>query len=225
MGNFNRGSSDRGQGGRGFGGGRSGGGRGGFGGGRGFGDRDGGEREMFQATCAECGNSCEVPFRPNGNKPVYCRDCFSKINDGPGGRSDDRGPRSSGGRDFDRPRFADKKMYNAVCEQCGNSCEVPFRPTGEKPVFCRNCFGQGGHAAAGSAGMGGKSPMHVDQQFAQLNEKLDRILKRLTPSYARPTEANDADDMVPAALAAEATAEVAAKPKKAAKKAKAKKAE
>jgi CxxC-x17-CxxC domain-containing protein len=33
-------------------------------------------RTMYQATCAECGKSCEVPFRPSGDKPVYCSDCF-----------------------------------------------------------------------------------------------------------------------------------------------------
>ena len=32
--------------------------------------------ERFQATCASCHAKCEVPFRPNGKKPVYCRDCF-----------------------------------------------------------------------------------------------------------------------------------------------------
>lgn len=32
--------------------------------------------EFFQATCNECKKTCEVPFRPNGKKPVYCRDCF-----------------------------------------------------------------------------------------------------------------------------------------------------
>lgn len=52
---------------RGDGGGRSGGG-GGFGGGA--------RREMFQATCSQCGNIAEVPFQPRGDKPVYCRDCF-----------------------------------------------------------------------------------------------------------------------------------------------------
>lgn len=43
-----------------------------FGGGR---DRD--RSEMFQATCDQCGRECEVPFRPNGSKPVYCNNCFS----------------------------------------------------------------------------------------------------------------------------------------------------
>ena len=36
------------------------------------------EREMFSATCAECGNEARVPFQPRGDKPVYCSDCFSK---------------------------------------------------------------------------------------------------------------------------------------------------
>ena len=46
------------------------------GGGGGGGDRQ--QREMFQAVCAECGADTEVPFRPSGNRPVYCRDCFRK---------------------------------------------------------------------------------------------------------------------------------------------------
>ena len=55
--------------------------RGEFGGDRGFAGRDR-NLEMFQATCASCGNTCEVPFRPNGKKPVYCKECFAK-NGGP----------------------------------------------------------------------------------------------------------------------------------------------
>lgn len=49
------------------------------GGGGGGGDRNGGgrPREMFSATCSQCGNVAEVPFNPRGDKPVYCRDCFS----------------------------------------------------------------------------------------------------------------------------------------------------
>jgi CxxC-x17-CxxC domain-containing protein len=34
------------------------------------------EREMFSATCSSCGRQAQVPFRPNGTKPVYCSDCF-----------------------------------------------------------------------------------------------------------------------------------------------------
>ena len=36
-------------------------------------------REMFQIVCAECGSDATVPFRPNGDSPVYCSDCFSKM--------------------------------------------------------------------------------------------------------------------------------------------------
>jgi CxxC-x17-CxxC domain-containing protein len=33
-------------------------------------------REMFDATCARCGNETQVPFKPTGARPVYCSDCF-----------------------------------------------------------------------------------------------------------------------------------------------------
>ena len=44
----------------------------------GYGRRERGEREMFSATCSDCGNEARVPFQPRGDKPVYCSDCFSK---------------------------------------------------------------------------------------------------------------------------------------------------
>lgn len=57
-------------------------------------------------------------------------------------------------RNFDRGRnsfnrgrnsFGDKQMFKAVCSNCGNECEVPFKPTGEKPVYCSDCFGKMGN--------------------------------------------------------------------------------
>ena len=33
-------------------------------------------REMFSATCSNCGREAQVPFRPTNGKPVYCSDCF-----------------------------------------------------------------------------------------------------------------------------------------------------
>ncbi len=38
----------------------------------------GGPREMHKAVCSECGQECEVPFKPTEGKPVYCRECFRK---------------------------------------------------------------------------------------------------------------------------------------------------
>ncbi|MEX0684128.1 MAG: zinc-ribbon domain containing protein [Dehalococcoidia bacterium] len=48
------------------------------GGGGGGGSYDRGPREMHAAVCAQCGKDTEVPFRPTGDRPVYCSDCFSK---------------------------------------------------------------------------------------------------------------------------------------------------
>lgn len=66
----NRGGGGGGGGGGGYG--RSGGG----GGGGGRGGFSSGPRQMFPATCAQCGQQTEVPFKPSGARPVYCRDCF-----------------------------------------------------------------------------------------------------------------------------------------------------
>ena len=56
-----------------------GGGRGGGGGGGGYGGGGGGgRREMFSAVCGDCGKATQVPFKPRGDRPVYCSDCFAK---------------------------------------------------------------------------------------------------------------------------------------------------
>lgn len=84
------------------GGGRSGGGRsGGFG---------GGQTQMHPATCAGCKQQTEVPFKPNGEKPVYCRDCFGSQNNDRdrGGNDRDRGGRN----DFRGNDRAPKKTYS-----------------------------------------------------------------------------------------------------------------
>ena len=36
------------------------------------------ERIMHKAICADCHKECEVPFKPSGDRPVYCKECFSK---------------------------------------------------------------------------------------------------------------------------------------------------
>jgi CxxC-x17-CxxC domain-containing protein len=35
-------------------------------------------RPMFKAICADCNKECEVPFKPSGDRPVYCQGCFSR---------------------------------------------------------------------------------------------------------------------------------------------------
>ncbi|NCN51511.1 hypothetical protein GW931_00675 [archaeon] len=56
------------------------------------GGRFGGNRDNFQrrepaekhkATCSECGQECEVPFKPTQGKPVYCFECFKEKNPRP----------------------------------------------------------------------------------------------------------------------------------------------
>lgn len=83
----------------------------GGGGGRSFGgDRGGdrGDRQMFSATCSKCGKDAQLPFRPSGDRPVFCSNCFeTEKNSAPsfgGGSNFSRPPRS-----FDRPSFGDRR--------------------------------------------------------------------------------------------------------------------
>ena len=106
------------------------------------------EREMHTATCGDCGNECQVPFKPKDDRPVYCRECFQYHKPAPrtgGGRFGGSGGRSGGyggdrgsrfGRRDDRPR----EMFDAKCGDCGNDCQIPFKPKDDRPVYCRDCF-------------------------------------------------------------------------------------
>ena len=143
------------------------------GGGRKFGGQDAGRSSMYQAVCSDCGQPCEVPFKPSGDRPVYCRACFEKHGNA--------GPGRSGGKSFSRSGFDDKKLFQAVCASCGKNCEVPFRPTGGKPIYCNQCFGKGG------TGSGKGSEQITRQQFEVLNAKLDKILKAVAPAVVRET--------------------------------------
>lgn len=35
---------------------------------------------------------------------------------------------------------APREMHKATCADCGSECEVPFKPTEGKPVYCRECY-------------------------------------------------------------------------------------
>lgn len=161
---------------------------------RNFGGRDS-ERTMYKATCSDCGQTCEVPFKPMHGKSVYCNNCFRK-KDGGGDRfGNDRGDRFGGGNerfgkrnfekrgDFDRPNFRDRErqMFETTCAECGERCEVPFRPNGEKPIYCNDCFGsnKGGGDFSSPKKFEEKKTEGSKEQFEQLNAKLDKILKTL----------------------------------------------
>lgn len=110
--------------------------------------------------------------------------------------------RSGGGRGFERRGFSDRgsrgpaQMHPATCDKCQQSCEVPFRPTQGKPVFCSNCFDRNRNSDAPRfenrsfdrpSNFENKQPVSDHkEQFEQLNNKLDKILMMLTPKNDFP---------------------------------------
>jgi CxxC-x17-CxxC domain-containing protein len=78
--------------------------------------------------CKECGATFPFTAREQEfysskgfeNDPARCPDCRQAR------KRERRGPR---------------EMHEVVCAACGVTTEVPFKPTGEKPVYCRDCFG------------------------------------------------------------------------------------
>ncbi len=88
-----------------------------------------------ELVCKECGSlftdkADDQAYRAEKgytNEPSRCPECRAAYK---------ARTRGNGGRSFGGPR----QMYPAVCAQCGQETQVPFQPTGERPVYCRDCF-------------------------------------------------------------------------------------
>jgi len=82
-----------------------------------------------------------------------------------------KGRRDSGRRSnsYSRDR-RDVKMTKVICSSCGAECEVPFKPTSSKPVYCDACFAKKGKVSSD------KIP---NRNLDIINEKLDKIMKAL----------------------------------------------
>lgn len=70
------------------------------------------------------------------NSPSRCPDCRSQR-------------KSSGER---RGGGGDREMFSATCSACGGEAKVPFQPSGDKPVYCSDCFRSQRNTGGGGGG-------------------------------------------------------------------------
>src|SRR5690348_6218055 len=107
-------------------------------------------------TCRDCGQaltftSGEQDFYASRgfSEPTRCTDCrAARKSQRDGGSS--YGSYSSGGR-------GTREMFSATCSSCGKEAQVPFQPSGDKPVYCSDCFQQRGGGSRGRGGYGDRS--------------------------------------------------------------------
>jgi CxxC-x17-CxxC domain-containing protein len=128
------------------------------------------------------------------------------------------------------------QMHPAVCTKCGKDCEVPFRPTGSRPIFCLDCFdrpqGNGGAGGSFSKPRFDDRPRHehapaagntseMKEQLDRMNSKLDKMFNMLNDLMGKAPQ-KKSEDKAPAETAAPAAKadKKKAAPKKATKKAK-----
>jgi CxxC-x17-CxxC domain-containing protein len=69
-------------------------------------------KEVFDAECNSCHARCQVPFRPNGKKPVYCANCYTKSDNASSARPSFRGgeSRSFGPQRSAAPDVSDRQI-------------------------------------------------------------------------------------------------------------------
>ena len=103
---------------------------------------------------------------------------FSRDSDESSGRF---GGRSEGRfrRDADRSNRQPPEMHKVICDKCGKECEVPFKPTSSKPVYCSDCFRKNddSFARAGSGPRGRSN--YSAEDLAKIHQKLDKIMQAL----------------------------------------------
>jgi CxxC-x17-CxxC domain-containing protein len=157
-----------------------------------FRDRDSNRgSSTFRATCDECGRTCTLPFKPTSGKPVFCSECFQSNKDT---ENNSFGRREFGNRNPSRRSFDDREsrsgMFHAVCDECGRDCEVPFKPSPNKEVFCSRCFENRDTITVKHYGKNSEDSREftlkaqpnndeMKKQIEILNSKLDKILKLL----------------------------------------------
>lgn len=81
----------------------------------------------------------------------------------------------SRGRDNFNYGSSKPQMYSAICDKCGSSCQVPFKPSGDKPIYCNDCF----RPEERSYEPRGGSSSNIEDQLRKINKKLDAILAAL----------------------------------------------
>lgn len=103
-----------------------------------------------------------------------------------GGSGGSRGGSRFGGGSKPWERGGDRtpEMHSATCDDCGQRCEVPFKPNGKKPIFCRACFGksEGGSGDRFDAPRAARPAVNGDpyrDQLKEINSKLDAIIRAL----------------------------------------------
>lgn len=69
----------------------------------------------------------------------------------------------------------DRRLVDAVCDNCGRNCKVPFVPTGDKPVYCSDCYEQLG---------GGDRPQRRGRDFGG-NRDFGGSNRRFEPKYTK----------------------------------------
>jgi CxxC-x17-CxxC domain-containing protein len=109
-------------------------------------------------TCRDCGQdftftSGEQDFYASRgfSEPSRCADCrAARKAQRDGGSYDSYGSSSSyGGGYSSRGRSGQREMFSATCSSCGKEALVPFQPSGDKPVYCSDCFQQRGGRTGG----------------------------------------------------------------------------
>lgn len=91
----------------------------------------------------------------------------------------DKRKRQGGNRNKQYAQRDRPMMHPAICSECDKECEVPFKPNGSKPVFCRDCFkreSSGGRASGAKSFTKPSGGGMTSGQFETLNSKLDQIL-------------------------------------------------
>ncbi len=93
-------------------------------------------------TCRDCNQAFTFT---SGEQEFYASRGFSEPSRCPDCRAQRKAGRDGGGGSYDSYGSAPRgrrEMFSATCSGCGQEAQVPFQPSGDKPVYCSTCFEQ-----------------------------------------------------------------------------------
>ena len=90
-------------------------------------------------TCRDCGQAFVFSA---GEQDFYAARGFSEPGRCPDCRASRKSQRDAGSShgSYGSSYSGSREMFDVTCSSCGQPAQVPFQPSGDKPVYCSNCF-------------------------------------------------------------------------------------
>jgi len=79
-----------------------------------------------------------------------------------------------------------RTMHTAICADCKKECTIPFKPSGDRPVYCKDCFSRRKMVSLSKIGMEDKPPVIVQEPPVKSKKKAVAVKKPIAKKKSAP---------------------------------------